>query len=169
MTRRKKVIRQIASWFSVIAGIGLIVGGMIYLISRQGPSSPGGPVAIEITIASDDWVKGNKDAKVVLIEYSDFQCPACALYYPVLNKFSEEFGDRLAIVYRHFPLPQHQHAKSMAYAAEAAGKQGKFWEMHDMIFDNQRSWTNQRNVKDTVLGYAKTLGLNIEQFENKKS
>ena len=165
ITKRKKVIRQITLWFSIVAGIGFVIGGMIYFVSRQGSAPTNGQAVIESTIVSDDIVKGNKDAKTVLIEYSDFQCPACAFYYPVLRRLSEEFGDKLAIVYRHFPLPNHQHAKPMAYAAEAAGFQGKFWEMHDMIFDNQKKWATQSRARDTVVEYAKLLGLNIEQFK----
>lgn len=163
--RRNKVICQTALWFSLVVGIGLVVGGVIYLVSRQQSAPTTGPTEIESAIFQDDWFKGTKEAKTVLIEYSDFQCPACAFYYPVLNKLLEEFDDRLAIVYRHFPLPNHQHAKPMAYAAEAAGKQGKFWEMHNMIFDNQKKWANQSRVKNTALEYAKSLGLNLEQFE----
>ena len=167
IARKKRFIYQIALWLSIIVGIGLIVGGMIYFVSRQNPALINSSATIESAFASDDWIKGNKDAKTILIEYSDFQCPACAFYYPLLKKISEEFGDNLAIVYRHFPLPNHQGAKPMAYAAEAAGKQGKFWEMHDMIFDNQSKWVaqSQSKIKDIAVEYAKSLELNIEQFE----
>ncbi len=165
--KRKKVVRQTALWFSVIAGIGLVIWGMIYFVSREKPVLTNDSAAIENIIFADDIVKGNKDAKVILIEYSDFQCSACAFYYPIVEKLSEEFGDKLAIVYRHFPLPNHQHAKPMAYATEAAGRQGKFWEMHDMIFDNQKEWAAQSVMKGekTIEEYAKSLELNIEQFE----
>jgi protein-disulfide isomerase len=83
-----------------------------------------------------------------LIEYSDFQCPACGFYFPLLKKLEEEFGENIAIVYRHFPLSSvHPNAKFAAYAAEAAGKQGKFWEMHDLIFTNQSEWSDKKKCR----------------------
>jgi len=117
-------------------------------------------------IAQNDWVKGNKNAQVVIIEYSDFECPACAVYAPVAKKLFEEkeLKNRFALVYRHFPLQQHLAAVPAAYAAEAAGKQGKFWEMHDMLFEKQEEWSKASDVKKTFLAYARALKLNEEQF-----
>lgn len=117
---------------------------------------------------SSDWIKGDKNAKTILIEYSDFQCPACAAYHPLVKKISEELGDKMAFIYRHFPLSQHQNAKLAATASEAAGKQNKFWEMHDLIFENQKDWSNLSNsrAKELLAQYAETLNLNIEQFKN---
>lgn len=159
----KRLYRHIALWLLVVLGVGGGIFGMVKLASR--PPSETGPVVAVDSVNIDDWIKGNRDAKVVLIEYSDFQCPACAFYYPLLKKFSEEFGDKIAIVYRHFPLPNHQNAKPAAYAAEAAGKQGKFWEMHDIIFDSQKDWKDRRNADEIFINYAQTLNLNIDQFK----
>lgn len=115
----------------------------------------------------DDWIKGAADAPVTLIEYSDFQCPACAAYYPLVTQLHEEFGDNLRIVYRHYPLTSlHPYAQTAALAAEAAGRQGKFWEMHDKLFENQRSWSSATltEVNETFEGYAEELGLDLERF-----
>lgn len=93
----------------------------------------------------NDNVKGSREAKAVLIEYSDFQCPACQVYYPVVKQLTEELGNEILVVYRHFPLTTiHPNALPAAKAAEAAGKQGKFWEMHDMLFDKQSEWSALR-------------------------
>lgn len=110
---------------------------------------------------------GNKNAKTTLVEYSDYECPACALFYPVVKQIVDQNPDKLVFVYRNFPLPQHQNALSAAYAAEAAGKQGKFWEMHDLLFTNQNTWASQSSTtaRDTFIGYATQLGLNIDQFQ----
>ncbi|MEK7390788.1 MAG: thioredoxin domain-containing protein [Patescibacteria group bacterium] len=156
--------KQIVFWAAIIIGIGLVVAGMIWLVSLQANKPTDGSVTIENTIAPDDWVKGNRNAEVILIEYSDFQCPACAYYSPLVNTLSDEFGDRLAFVYRHFPLPKHQNSKPMVYAAEAAGMQEKFWEMHGLIFDGQTKWADEKDVKNIIVGYAESLGLNVEQF-----
>lgn len=156
--------KQIIFWTAIIIGIGLVVAGMIWLVSLQAAKPASSNITIENTIASDDWVKGNRNAKVVLVEYSDFQCPACALYSPLLNTLSDEFGDRLAFVYRHFPLPSHKNSKPMVYVAEAAGMQGKFWEMSDLIFEGQTEWAVENDVKNTVVSYAESLGLSVDQF-----
>ncbi|MBI5913558.1 DsbA family protein [Candidatus Azambacteria bacterium] len=115
-------------------------------------------------IAENDTVKGARDAKTVLIEYSDFQCPACAAYQPLVKQLAQDFEGKIAVVYRHFPLPQHKHAKLAAYASEAAGKQGKFWEMHDMIFETQKEWSSKNDARDTFIGYAEKIGLDRAQF-----
>jgi protein-disulfide isomerase len=114
-----------------------------------------------------DYVYGNKDAKVVLVEYGDFQCPGCGGAYPKLKFLKEEFKDQMAFTFRHFPLTTiHPNALTAASAASAAGKQGKFWEMHNILYENQNAWenlaVNQRG--DVFKNYAKQIGLNVETF-----
>lgn len=92
----------------------------------------------EMRIAEDDHVRGGSDAAVTLIEYGDFQCPYCARAHAALTELQRQHGDRLRLVYRHLPLSDlHPLAQPLAEAAEAAGAQGKFWEMHDALFENQ--------------------------------
>jgi hypothetical protein len=86
-------------------------------------------------------VRGNANASVTLEEYGDFQCLPCGAFFPVLAKAEEDFGDRLRVVFRHKPLKPHEHAVIAACAAEAAGLQGRFWEMHDLLFQNSWRWT----------------------------
>ena len=113
-----------------------------------------------------DNVKGNKEAKVILIEYSDFECPACRSYYPILRQLFTEFGDRATFVYRHFPLSGiHPNAEFAARAAEAAGKQGKFWEMHDLLFQKQAEWSKVADIVPVFKNYTALLGIDTEQFE----
>ncbi|OGE81534.1 MAG: hypothetical protein A2826_00485 [Candidatus Doudnabacteria bacterium RIFCSPHIGHO2_01_FULL_43_23] len=117
-------------------------------------------------LSASDWVTGNRDASVVVIEYGDFQCPACGAYHPILKQLKSEFGDRVAFVYRHFPLRSiHQNAEASARATEAAGKQGKFWEMHDVLFERQTEWGNQLGAIGLINGYAEELGLDMERYE----
>ena len=101
---------------------------------------------------------------MTLVEYSDFQCPACATYFPVLNQLAAEYASSTRIVYRHFPLEQHKNARLAAYAAEAAATQGKFFEMHDMLFAEQTKWSELADPAPVFTSYAQTLGLNMEQF-----
>lgn len=154
-------------WIFIIV---LIIGGIIWLVARSGGESSPDETTASIMAASElDWTKGSNEAKVILIEYSDFQCPACAAYFPMVKQLGEDFETDLQIVYRHFPLRQiHDKAELAALSSEAAGKQGKFWEMHDLIFKNQIAWSKQRKgkAKEIFISYAERLELDVEQFQN---
>jgi protein-disulfide isomerase len=91
----------------------------------------------QVQIAEGDHVRGSPDADIVIIEYGDFQCPYCARAHPTLAGLQKQYGERIALVYRHLPLSMHPYAEAAAEAAEAAGSQGKFWEMHDSLFEHQ--------------------------------
>ncbi|KKQ53119.1 MAG: Protein-disulfide isomerase [Candidatus Woesebacteria bacterium GW2011_GWB1_39_10b] len=120
-----------------------------------------------IEVADTDWVKGRYQAAVILIEYGDFQCPACADYYPIVKRLSEEFPENLKVVYRHYPLIAiHNKAYDASRASEAAGRQGKFWEMHDFLYEKQVDWANAGNNKDLFIEYAKQLELDEEKFKS---
>jgi len=162
-TQKRLVHHRIALWSSVLIGIGAVVF-MIVKLSTKPPETRVAVTSSHIEISPEDWVKGQTESKVVLVEYSDFECPACGAYYPVLKQLFREFGNRMQFVYRHFPLKQHLHAELAAQAAEAAGRQRKFWEMHDLIFEGQATWTTQTHPEETFISYAKQLGLDLERF-----
>jgi len=109
--------------------------------------------------SSDAWATGSATPKVTLVEFSDFECPACGAAYPVVKQVVEKYKDDLKFVYRHFPLNQHKNARRAAEAAEAAGAQGKFWEMHDLLFKNQTNLTS-----DAINGFAIELKLDMDKF-----
>lgn len=109
--------------------------------------------------------KGNPNAPVVIEEFGDLQCPPCGALHPELNKIESEYGERVRLIFRHFPLTQmHPYALEAAQATEAAGLQGKFWEMHDWMYDHQQEWTNAPNVRQIFLQQAQNLGLDVEKF-----
>lgn len=158
----KRTGKRIVFWLVILA----IIGFFVYAIGKLATSTPdisGLPTDIAITAA--DHTLGNPEAKVELIEYADFQCPGCGAVHPVIKQLMTDYGDKVSYAYRHFPLPQHAHAKPMARAAEAAGKQNKFFEMHDLIFQSQSQWTDSINVEKTINTFANQLKLNIDQFE----
>lgn len=113
-----------------------------------------------VNMTDDDHVRGPREAQLVVIEYGDFQCPYCARARPTLLRLQRRHGDRIALVYRHLPL-EHLHplAELVAEAAEAAGAQGKFWEMHDLLFEHQQ----QLNSANVPL-LAQELGLDAQRF-----
>ncbi|MCS7281748.1 MAG: peptidylprolyl isomerase [Anaerolineae bacterium] len=118
-------------------------------------------------VTDADWAQGPASAPVTLIEYSDFQCPACARMESLLRLLKEGYGDQIRIVYRHFPLISiHDKAQITAEAAEAAGVQGKFWEMHNLLFERQGEWASlpTDQMPQVLAGYARELGLDVERF-----
>ncbi len=117
---------------------------------------------------SSHIIGGSAENSVTLIEYADFECPACGAYHPVLNEVKEKYGDRLAFQFRHYPIGTFPNSMAAHRAAEAAGKQGKFFEMHDLIFENQQSWSSRVTQSPASLfeGYAESIGLDMEQYRN---
>jgi protein-disulfide isomerase len=112
-------------------------------------------------ITAEDWILGRPDAPVTLLEYGDFECPYCAMARPVLESLVMDHHDTIRLVYRHFPITTaHPHAMMAAEAAEAAGAQGKFWKMHDMLF------TYQQNLEvEDLRRYAQEIGLDVVRFD----
>ncbi len=159
---RRRRVRSAATWLAVL----LVVGGSVWALVRFGGKNSGGQTASLIdAVSADDWVQGKADAAFALVEYGDYQCPACAAYHPIVERVVGEFGDRIAFAYRHFPLRSiHRNADLAAHAAEAAGKQKKFWEMHAKLYETQRNWADALNAREIFVGYGESLGLNREQF-----
>jgi len=153
--------KQNRIWFWSISIIVITVLSII-IINAANPNTNGSTV-----VTDQEWSKGNPDALVTLIEYSDFQCPACASYYPMINKLADEMGDDVLVIYRNYPLSSiHPQAELAARAAEAAGQQNAFWAMHDKLFANQKAWSGQDNAKDLFISYANELGLDVEKFKS---
>jgi protein-disulfide isomerase len=118
-------------------------------------------------VVADDHVYGNKDSKVVFIEYGDFQCPGCGSAEPIVQQVREAYKDKIAFVYRYMPLVSiHPNAKAAAAAAEAAGQQGKFWEMHDALYANQNAWAeaSSANRGSYFEEYAQQINLDMTKY-----
>jgi protein-disulfide isomerase len=105
-------------------------------------------------------------ATVVLEEFADFQCGSCALKHPILNEVKSMYGSRIRFIFRNFPLDMHDKAYDAAVAADAAGLQGKFWDMQNILFNNQTAWAADANYKQTWKGYAQKIGLDVAKWEN---
>jgi len=124
--------------------------------AQRVPAQPG---------ASNPYARGTDTARVTLEEFSDFQCPACGTLEPGLRKVVKDYGERVKLVFRNYPLPMHRYAFFAARAAEAAGQQGKFWEMHDALYDNQKEWSESMEPRVQFDSYAARIGLDVEKFK----
>src|SRR5204863_1985994 len=110
-------------------------------------------------------IRGNPDAPVTLEEFGDFQCPPCGQFAGFVNELLKEYDSRLRLIFRNFPLSAHEHAREAALAAEAAGFQGKFWEMYDTLYREQAVWSKAPNARELFESYAGTIGVNLDQFK----
>lgn len=166
------------TWIIFIV-ICVAIFGILIAVSRGDGADVSKVDGTKVLAASEtsgnipDQVFGKKDSKVVLLEYGDFACPGCKSAYPVLKEVSEEYKDKIAFIFRNFPLTSmHPNAKAAAAAAEAAGLQGKYWEMHDKLYEEQERWAslsvNERTEK--FISYAQLVGVkDIEQLKRDMS
>jgi protein-disulfide isomerase len=143
----------------IVVGVATIVSGFaLYRAKRP----------TQLTKTSEigaAHVLGPSDAPVTLEEYGDFQCPPCGKLSEPINQLQHDYNPRLRVVFHHFPLVNHQHAREAAWAAEAAGLQGKFWQMHDMIYHEQDVWSKSLDARVLFQAYAGYIGLNVERFK----
>jgi len=149
-----------------LATILLVVAGVFLLGRNTGQESEVGGVADQAVLtANTRHAIGDPNAPVKIVEFADFQCPACQAAHPIVKKILDANKDKVYFVFRHYPLPTHKNAKQAARACEAAGIQGKFWEMHDFIFTRQKDWSEKSNVGEIFGDYAQELGLDIGRFK----
>jgi len=148
--------------FIIVAAVGLITFGSGFALYRSKKASA--PTATSAA-AGGIHVRGKADAAVTIEEFGDFQCPPCGIMSGLLHKLGEEYGARLRLIFHHFPLAMHAHAREAAIAAEAAYQQGKFWEMHDILYKNQAIWSSAPDVPALFNGYAQSIGLDVERFK----
>ncbi len=147
-------------FLGIILGTVAIVAAGIFLLSKPAGTNK---VDSSLLVREDSQKIATGSGAVVLVEFSDFQCPACGAYYPIVKKLVEEFAKDLTFVYRNYPLISiHENAFLAAQTAEAAGKQGKYWEIHDLLFENQKEWSKVGNARELFIGYAKTLGITLD-------
>ncbi len=154
----------------VVLSLALFAGGA-WLASRlSNPTAPSAETATQereqlLAISNDEHSKGNPAARVVLIEYLDFECNVCGTYYPLMKDIVEEFGEEVLIVNRYFPLIGHKNAMNAALAVEAASRQGKYFEMHDLLFEQQTAWGGKQfSDRSLFEQYAEEIDLDMEQY-----
>jgi protein-disulfide isomerase len=155
--------KRIALW----AITGLVIIGIVFGMIKLAQMPNSTQTGTIPPVTEKDWKRGNPTAPAVLVDYSDFQCPVCATYHPILKQLQQDLGDKLLLVYRYLPLTLiHANAQLSAQAAEAAGRQNKFWEMHDKLFETQSEWEGLASdkAKAKFIAFAEELKLNKDQF-----
>lgn len=160
------------AWIIFAAVCVLLFGGMIALSNQQKLNVDAVNTKSVLTATEEsgniaDRVFGNEKSKVVLLEYGDYQCPGCQSASSVMKELSQKYSDQMAFVFRNFPLVSiHPNSMMASATAEAAGLQGKFWEMHDALYANQSNWqsASAKDRTEVMIDYARTLGLDVDKF-----
>jgi protein-disulfide isomerase len=186
---KRLTIKRAMLWSGLLFGLILLVLGLIYFTKGPTPetatrlanatppetaSQPADSTPAEATpqptnpTSALGWALGNPNASTVLVEFSDYQCPRCADYHPIIKRLTEELGTDFLLIFRYYPLRQHDKAILAAASAEAAGRQGKFWEMHDLLFIGQKMWSEKTpaEAEKIFVQYAISLNLSVEQFQS---
>jgi protein-disulfide isomerase len=150
-------IKAIAIFLTVTLGMLLGVGGLLWQFGKSAEAP--------ITDIAGERRHAMGTGEVTVVEFSDFQCPACQSVEAPLKQILAKYPDKVVLVYRHFPLTSiHPNAQIAAQAAEAADNQGKFWEMHDLLFAKQAEWSGQENPREALAAYATLLGMDTAKF-----
>ena len=154
--------------FLIVATVALItLGSGLFLYRAKRPALPSSKSST--TPAADETrglhVRGSAAAPVTLEEFGDFECPPCGTMSGVLHGAEEKYGARLRLIFHQFPLAMHVHAREAALASEAAHLQGRFWEMHDLLYQEQPIWTKAPDVPSLFNSYAGKIGLDVDRFK----
>jgi protein-disulfide isomerase len=154
--------------FVIVAGVFFIAAGAgmsLFFWKEHAQEAKTPSSKNETTGAEPAHIRGSLTARVRIEEFGDFQCPSCAALSPALNQAEQKYRGKLCVIFRQFPLASHPHAQEAARAAEAAGLQGRFWEMHDLLYGSQLVWTRAADTRELFIQFAKSLGLDVERFK----
>ena len=156
---RGRMVSKTAPWAGATALVVLAVVLLYFFTGAAATEAFEAP-----PVSATDISYGPKDAAVTVIEYSDFQCPFCAEFATWMTQLRAEYGDRVRFVFRNYPLADHEWAQFAAQVAYAASLQGKFWEMHDLLYERQDEWAAASDPRPLFDSYATSLGLDLDQL-----
>lgn len=161
--------KRLILWCGLLFAMAIIVFAMFQIADKEDEITEAirPEILIDVPeildVREKDWIKGNPNADVVIVKYSDFQCPACRFYAGWDNMLSDEFSEDVVFVVRYFPLRSFQNSRLAAQYTEAAGRQGQFWEMHDLMYINQVDWSGN-NAETIFRQYAESLKLDMDKL-----
>lgn len=147
-----------------VIGLALVAATLVAVFWARSTSEEARTAAAPAT-RDPGWIRGPQNSPITLVEYGDYQCPSCAAYHPVVARVLQRYPTQVKLEFHHFPLVQiHANALLASLAAEAAGEQGRFWEMHDVLFQQQNVWSPSLNPQSEFLVYASRLSLDPNRF-----
>ena len=149
--------------FLLVLALCVLGLGTIFFLTKDKASAPNGK---DNNSKVSNHVFGKGKSGVTLFEYGDFQCPACASYFPMVKQIEARYENQITCEFRNSPLPIHKNAFAAHRAAEAADMQGKFWDMHDLLYENQNSWSESSGAYSIFESFAKSLGLDLVKFKS---
>lgn len=150
-------------FWGILVAIVIVLGGIFWITNSHKAKAPS---SNSNSSQPTNHIEGQGKDGITLVEYGDYECPYCGEYYPVVKQVAAEYNNQIYFQFRNLPLTQiHPNAFAGARAAEAAALQGKFWQMHDMLYENQSQWVNSSNPETYFESYAQQLGLNVTQFK----
>lgn len=153
-------------FLAIVVASLVVLFGIFTLTSKKDSSTDTSNSGTSNSSLLSNHVTGKNQKKVTLVEYGDYQCPACGQYYPLVKQLTETYSNDIQFQFRNFPLQNiHPNARAASRAAEAAGKQNKYWEMHDLLYQQQDSWKDSSNVAVNFEGYASQLNLNMTKYK----
>lgn len=166
---KKQGIKKYLPTIVIVAAVVLVIGFVVFAMTRPDsakqtvqPLTPEDTAQLKV-----GHTQGNPTSKVVLTEFGDYQCPACGAWQPFLHdSLLPAYQDKILFVFKNYPLSMHKNAQSAAQAAEAAGLQNKFWEMHNKLYATQKEWENESDPAGRFEGYARELGLDIDKYKS---
>jgi protein-disulfide isomerase len=152
--------------YAIIGGVfvAAVISGALFFQLRQ-PAIIRSTTAAGKPGAEPPHVRGLATAPVALEEFGDFECMPCFLLWPALRNLEHDYGDRVAVTFRHHPIAEHRHAPDAARASEAAGLQGRFWEMHDVLYLSRSKWVRADDPRAVFSIFAERLGLDVDRFK----
>jgi protein-disulfide isomerase len=160
--------------FVILGTCVLLFGGIFLFTKGDNSASTAKPISSSLLVpqgvtttsgfVNGSYLPASSSAKVTLVEFGDYECPACGVYSPFVKNLLTDFSGQINYAFRNYPLSQHKNALISSYAVEAAGLQGKYWEMHEKVYSTQSIWSNMSDPTSTFMGYAKDLGLITDKF-----
>lgn len=162
MSQQTKVLLSI-----IVLSIAILAGAIFFLSKNSTPTPSSQSIADpKILVRENSHKIASDSAKVTLVEFGDYQCPACGVIYPIVKEVVKEYEGKINFVFRNFPLSQHKNSQMAAEVAEAAGAQSKFWQMYDLLYKGQADWGENAKPIEFFMLYAKNLGLDEKKFND---
>src|SRR6266566_4188083 len=147
---------------AIVIAVGVAAGAAVLLSRNTAQTKETGSSRVDI---KGGHIRGPEKAPVTLVEFGDYECPVCAVYHPLVKEVLSRYPGKLRLEFHHYPLVSiHPNAMIGAMAAEAAGDQGRFWEMHDALFEHQQEWAESRNPEPSLISLASAIGLDVNRF-----